>query len=126
MKIRRKSLGVLLKHVARFKELHVVADLWEDSSTPIYNLFVEPAPTLVSLTLRTDGKDVTNGSLPPIFAGEMPSLKELTLEHFTVWPTTYFHNLTSLSLSDQAFNRPTTLSFLDFLQNSPVLEMLAL
>ncbi|KAJ3874400.1 hypothetical protein F5051DRAFT_94190 [Lentinula edodes] len=126
MKIRRKSLGVLLKHVARFKELHVIADLWEDTSTPIYNLFVEPAPTLVSLTLRTDGKDVTNGSLPPIFAGEMPSLKELTLEHFTVWPTTYFHNLTSLSLSDQAFNRPTTLSFLDFLQNSPVLEMLAL
>ncbi|KAJ4474982.1 hypothetical protein J3R30DRAFT_3253618, partial [Lentinula aciculospora] len=106
--------------------LHVIAELWEDPSTPIYTLFVDAAPTLVSLTIRTDGKDVNNGALPPIFAGEMPSLRELTLEHFTVWPTTYFHNLTSLSLSDQAFNRPTTLWFLDFLQNSPMLETLAL
>ncbi|KAJ3988681.1 hypothetical protein F5890DRAFT_1391488, partial [Lentinula detonsa] len=106
--------------------LHVIADLWEDTSMPIYTLLVDPAPNLVSLTLRTDGKDVTNGILPPIFAGEMPSLKELTLEHFTIWPTTYFHNLTSLSLSDQAFSRPTTLGFLDFLQNSPMLEKLAL
>ncbi|KAJ3735059.1 hypothetical protein DFJ43DRAFT_69780 [Lentinula guzmanii] len=125
-KIRIKSLKTLLKHVARFRELHVIADLWEDTSTPIYTLLVDPAPNLFSLTLRTDGKDVTNGILPPIFAGEMPSLKELTLEHFTIWPTTYFHNLTSLSLSDQAFSRPTTLGFLDFLQNSPMLEKLAL
>ncbi|KAJ3760162.1 hypothetical protein F5878DRAFT_515853, partial [Lentinula raphanica] len=105
---------------------HVIADLWEDPSVPIYTFFVDPAPNLVSLTLRTDGKDVPNGTLPPIFAGEMPLLKELTLEHFTVWPTTHFHNLTSLCLSDQAFNRPTTQAFLDFLQNSPMLEMLAL
>ncbi|KAE9397755.1 hypothetical protein BT96DRAFT_60600 [Gymnopus androsaceus JB14] len=113
-KIRRKSLQALLKHVSRFKELHLIADLWEDSSTPIYTLLVDPAPTLCSLTLRTDGKDVVGGVLPPIFAGEMPRLRELTLEHFTSWPTNYFHNLTSLSLSDQPFHRPTDPSVFGF------------
>ncbi|KAF9073190.1 hypothetical protein BDP27DRAFT_315320 [Rhodocollybia butyracea] len=128
-KIRKKSLETLLKHVARFKEFHLVADLWEEDPfhTPIYSLLSSAAPNLLSLTLRTDGKDVLGGVLPSVFDGDMPQLREVTLEHFTSWPPSYFHNLTALSLSDQAFNRPTTLAFLDFLENSShTLEILAL
>ncbi|KAF5379351.1 hypothetical protein D9757_007678 [Collybiopsis confluens] len=125
--LRKKTLLALLKHLPRFRQLHITADLWEDSSSaPLYSHFTAPAPNLVSLTIRTDGKDVVGGSLPPIFVGEMPRLTQLSLEHFTSWPSTYFHNLTALSLSDQAFNRPTTLAFLEFISNSPQLETLAL
>ncbi|KIK56385.1 hypothetical protein GYMLUDRAFT_119038, partial [Collybiopsis luxurians FD-317 M1] len=105
---------------------HITADLWEDPSVPIYTHLVDPAPNLVSLTIRTDGKDSVGGVLPAIFAGEMPRLTQVTLEHFTSWPSSYFHNLTDLSISDQAFNRPTTLAFLDFISNSPMLQVLAL
>ncbi|KAE9403500.1 hypothetical protein BT96DRAFT_796542, partial [Gymnopus androsaceus JB14] len=104
---------------------HLCADSWYFPS-PIYNLLVDPAPSLVGLSILTRGGQVNGGFLPPIFAGEMPLLREVALEHFTSWPTNYFHNLSSLYLLNQVFfSRPTTLAFLDFLENSPRLQKLA-
>lgn len=119
-------LEAILPHTSRVKQLHISADDW-DGSIPLYQMLSSPAPSLSSLTIITDGKDVVNAALPLIFAGEMPNLRHLTLEYFTSWPPSLFQNLTHLCLYDQFdFTRPTTSDFLDFLTSSPLLEDLAL
>ncbi|KAJ4468288.1 hypothetical protein J3R30DRAFT_3715222 [Lentinula aciculospora] len=114
----------------RFRELHLDADSWQSSittSSTIFHQFKFPAPTLASLTLLTDGRDIVNGTLPHMFSGEMPRLKKLCLKHLTSWPSGYFQGLTHVCLYDQnESTRPTMDEFLDFLVNSPFLEELAL
>ncbi|KAL0574623.1 hypothetical protein V5O48_007349, partial [Marasmius crinis-equi] len=121
-----ESLGT---HTSRFRQFHVNTDGWF-SQTPIYQSLKDPAPLLYSLSIVTKGRDVTGGVLPPIFSNDMPSLRQLTLEHFTSWPTKYFTNLTHLCLFDQwndtPVSRPSTCQFLDFLESSPALEELAI
>ncbi|KAJ3809642.1 hypothetical protein EV368DRAFT_46066, partial [Lentinula lateritia] len=93
----------------------------------MFHQFNFPAPILTSLTLVTDGRGITNGILPQMFSGEMPSLKKLCLKHLTAWPRGYFQSLTHVCLYDQnESTRPTMDEFLDFLANSPSLEELAL
>ncbi|KAF9258972.1 hypothetical protein L218DRAFT_840496, partial [Marasmius fiardii PR-910] len=108
---------------------HMNTDGWF-SNTPIYQSLNHPAPNLSSLSIVTKGRDVVGGALPSIFADDMPSLRQLTLEHFTSWPSTYFTHLTHLCLFDQwnetPTSRPTTAEFLDFLESSPQLEELAI
>ncbi|KAJ8089422.1 hypothetical protein PM082_014670 [Marasmius tenuissimus] len=119
----------LIPHISRLRQLHVNTDGWF-SPTPIYQSFRVSAPLLYSLSIVTKGRDVVGGVLPPIFNDDMPSLRQLTLEHFTSWPAGYFVNLTHLCLFDQSndtpVSRPTTSQFLDFLESSPALEELAI
>ncbi|KAJ3872711.1 hypothetical protein F5051DRAFT_444931 [Lentinula edodes] len=114
----------------RFQELHLDADSWQSSaatSGTMFHQFKFPAPILTSLTLVTDGRGITNGILPQMFGGEMPSLKKLCLKHLTAWPRGYFQSLTHVCLYDQnESTRPTMDEFLDFLASSPSLEELAL
>uniref|UniRef100_A0A0W0EX32 Uncharacterized protein n=1 Tax=Moniliophthora roreri TaxID=221103 RepID=A0A0W0EX32_MONRR len=127
--IQPELVDALIPHIPRFRQFHINTDGWFDP-TPIYGSLKEPAPDLVSLSIVTKGRDVVGGVLPSIFNDDMPKLRQLTLEHFTSWPTTYFTNLTHCCLFDQwdatATSRPTTSQFLDFLESSPGLEELAL
>lgn len=124
--VSEKLLKTLLPHTSRFKELHIAADDW-DGSSPVYQLLRSPAPRLSSLSIVAAGNDATSAALPPVFAGEMPNLRQLTLEYFTSWPKDMFRDLTHLLLYDQCeFSRPTTSEFLDVLELCPRLEELAL
>ncbi|KAK7045633.1 hypothetical protein VNI00_007466 [Paramarasmius palmivorus] len=127
--IQPELVDALIPHIPRFRQFHVNTDGWFDP-TPIYASLKESAPNLTSLSIVTKGRDVVGGVLPAIFNDHMPQLRQLTLEHFTSWPATYFTNLTHCCLFDQwdatATSRPTTSQFLDFLASSPGLEELAL
>ncbi|KAJ7170591.1 hypothetical protein C8R43DRAFT_874978, partial [Mycena crocata] len=118
-------MEALPDHTSRFKEFHILAEGPED----IHKLkrFSSPAPQLKSLMIEVEGREGLSSSLPPIFAGRMPKLRQLALGYFTSWPKGYFHNLTHLSLYNQKENGwPSTAEFLDFLQSSPHIEELAL
>ncbi|KAF8888685.1 hypothetical protein CPB85DRAFT_1231694, partial [Mucidula mucida] len=148
----QEHLNAILEHTHRIHEFHI--DPWRlrpevpSPTQPVRHLLTLPAPKLVSLTLLSN--DVSSnwgggwpGINPPgwgapattstshlesLFDGCMPRLRELCLEHYTSWPSGYFHNLTRLCLYKQSFGmtRPTTASFLDFLEHSPLLETLVL
>ncbi|KAJ3762190.1 hypothetical protein EV360DRAFT_67263 [Lentinula raphanica] len=110
----------------RFRELHLNMNAWQSNAT-IFHHFKDPAPSLSGLTLVIDGRDITNGHLPQLFSGEMPSLRKLCLKHLTSWPKGYFQNLTHVCLYDQnELTRPSMDEFLDFISSSPFLEELAL
>lgn len=123
-------LQSIVSQSKRFRELHLDAGSWEPSSGSsgsIFHRFTSPVPVLTSLTLITEGRDIVNGTLPPIFSGQMPSLRKLCLKHLTSWPRNYFQSLTHLCLYNQnPSTRPTMDEFLEFLQGSPMLEELAL
>ncbi|KAJ7707798.1 hypothetical protein B0H17DRAFT_918107, partial [Mycena rosella] len=90
-------------------------------------VFSSPAPRLESLTIEVAGQEDVSSTLPPIFAGHMPKLRQLALGHFTSWPKGYFHNLSALCLHNQPTDSwPSTSEFLDFIESSPCLEELAL
>ncbi|KAK0244958.1 hypothetical protein EDD85DRAFT_943307 [Armillaria nabsnona] len=92
------SLAKMIEELSRIREFHCT----------------KPAPPLSS-------------TLPKLFTGKMPKLKQLCLGYFTSWPQNYFKNLTHLCLIDQdRLTRPSTSEFLDFLESSPCLEKLAL
>ncbi|KAJ7576124.1 hypothetical protein C8J56DRAFT_765491, partial [Mycena floridula] len=78
-------------------------------------------PQLFSLSVR--GLDSGDTVLPP----GVPGLRQLTLIYFALWPTGYFHDLTHLALCSQPYpDRPSTLIFLDFIEHSPLLEVITL
>ncbi|THU89138.1 hypothetical protein K435DRAFT_573640, partial [Dendrothele bispora CBS 962.96] len=107
---------------------HLNGKLWVED-TPIFAnpTLLEPAPLLQSLSILCSWKDITGGVLPQMFSGVTPKLSHLFLEHFTSWPSNHFRNLTHLCLFNQDLDTlPTTSIFLDFLEDSPTLEELAL
>lgn len=110
----------------RFQEFHVAVDTVWDGATPMYSLLNHPAPQLSSLTIINNGWDGIN-ALPPIFAGHMPNLRQVTLGYFTSWPTGCFGQLTHLCLYHQCrFTRPSTSQFLDYLDACPELVEMVL
>lgn len=120
-------MAALAPHAWRFKEFHLVAEGEEDILK--LQLFSSPAPRLTSLMIDVarEGRKVITSTLPPIFAGCMPKLRELALGYFTAWPKGYFHNLTHLLLHNQKEDSwPSSSEFMDFLEFSPRLEELAL
>lgn len=122
--VNKGLIDALIPHSHRFHELHISSALW-DAPQPIFSLLSRPAPRLFSLTI--DDKGQNGDALAPIFGGEMPVLRQLALKHFTSWPPGYFENLTHLCLYNQeVFSRPSTSSFLDYLEASPLLEDLVL
>src|ERR1700722_5473338 len=84
---------------------------------------------LESLTLSSenaDGQPLTS-VLPAVFSDQTPRLRKLAIQSFSSWPGNRFANLTHLSLHKQPeMNRFSLAQFLDFLQDSPHLEELAL
>ncbi|KIK68859.1 hypothetical protein GYMLUDRAFT_621994 [Collybiopsis luxurians FD-317 M1] len=127
--IPERLLESIASESSRFEELHIDSDLWQSDGGPlgaIFQRFTSPAPMLQSLSLVTHGRDFPGGALPHMFSDQMPCLRKLCLKHFTSWPRDYFQGLTHLCLYDQESTRPTMDEFLDFLENSPLLEELAL
>lgn len=123
--ITQSLIEALVPQSHRFQEFHVAVDVW-DGATPVYSLLNHPAPHLSSMTIINSGRDGVD-SLPPVFAGHMPNLRQLTLEFFTSWPTGYFEQLTHLCLYHQCLiSRPTTSQFLDYLDSCPQLIDLVL
>jgi hypothetical protein len=123
----KEVLEALIPRIARIKELHVAGGSLLNLDGGIYKKFDLEADSLQSLTLVTDGRHPGTDILPRLFGGETPVLKMLTLEHFTSWPGNSFDNLTHLCLYDQPIGSGmTTAYFLDFLEQSPLLEELAL
>lgn len=121
-------LDVLAPHSLRFTEFHVDVGEYDWSETPLFQTLLFPAPLLLSLTIscRTHLPPFGN-VMPPLFDGQMPSLRQVTLTYYTSWPCGYFQNLTHLCLNDQdASSRPSLYEFLDFLESSPLIEELSL
>lgn len=115
-------LEALTAEPQRLAEYHV----WGGGGQAIWKLLnAGSAPLLEALTLILNA-GITNPVLPPIFQGNMPRLKKLALSYYTSWPSGYFKGLTHLYLCTQAQTRPTTSEFLDFLEGSPLLEVLSL
>ncbi|KAJ7576125.1 hypothetical protein C8J56DRAFT_837411 [Mycena floridula] len=114
----------LAVHRRRLAELH-----FNISDNPAYlthRFLTRSAPELFSLSVYSLSP-VASTALPPLFAGQMPRLRQLALAHFVSWPTGYFHNLTHLALCDQPYHaRLSTSMFLDFLEHSPLLEVMIL
>ncbi|KAK0238931.1 hypothetical protein EDD85DRAFT_951146 [Armillaria nabsnona] len=126
--VSEKVLDATLRYSRRFREFHIAVDGWE-GGTSIYPRLcaADAAPRLASLTIMTEGRDVVGGVLPPLFSGQIPSIRQLCLAHFTSWPAGLFANLTHLCLHDQSdVGRMTTSEFLDFIEQSPRLEELNL
>ncbi|KAJ7577154.1 hypothetical protein C8J56DRAFT_1031543 [Mycena floridula] len=117
------TLNSLALHRGRIAQLH-----FSISDHPAYinhRFLTRSVPELFSLSAYSEHPGDT--VLPQLFGGRMPKLKQLSLRHFAVWPTGYFHNLTHLALYDQPFDtRPSTSTFLDFIANSPLLEVIIL
>ncbi|KAJ7574694.1 hypothetical protein C8J56DRAFT_749983, partial [Mycena floridula] len=84
-------------------------------------------PELFSLSVYPVHDHSGDTVLPQLFGGRMPKLKQLALKYFVSWPTGYFRSLTHLALYSQPFDtRPSTSTFLDFIENSPRLEVITL
>ncbi|KAJ7588828.1 hypothetical protein C8J56DRAFT_1164513 [Mycena floridula] len=119
------TLDLLGFHRRRIAQLH-----FNISDHPAYinhRFLTRSAPELFSLSVYPDQHYSGDTVLPPLFGGRMPKLKQLALRYFVSWPTGYFHNLTHLILLDQQVHaRPSTSTFLDFMETSPLLEVLIL
>ncbi|KAJ7588835.1 hypothetical protein C8J56DRAFT_1078083 [Mycena floridula] len=119
------TLDCLASHKHRMSQLHFF-----HSDTPLFlnhPFITQPASELSSLTIAPLNP-VGDMALPQLFAGRTPNLRQLSLRYFTSWPPGYFHNLTHFYLyvqPEQMF-RPSTTTFLDFLEQSPLLEVLTL
>lgn len=124
----KAELQLIQPHLHRVRELHLDVSKWVNSTAELMILLSVPAPHLQSLTLETTGPTTGGPALPPLFTGEMPHLKMLTLEHFITWPDGYFRGLTHVCLHHQPQDilRVRTSEFLDFLDASPELEELVL
>ncbi len=81
-----ESIALLKPHIPRMRELHL--NLSRGSPMDILQELSVPAPLLESLTIYLL-RDVTAASdiLPScLFDGNMPRLKQLTLERLSKWP----------------------------------------
>ena len=111
----------------RIEELHYSADL-EDLDPFLASL--GPAPNLKVLHLRpeSDVEDVEELaaliSIPTIFKGRIPLLRDLALTKTAVWPTGLFKNLTSLECGKFEHFPISPTNLFDAIRESPLLESL--
>ncbi|KAJ7576127.1 hypothetical protein C8J56DRAFT_973162 [Mycena floridula] len=125
VKLSARTLDLLLDHRPRLSQLHF--NISDDPTYLNHRFLTHSLPELFSLTIWPL-EPAGDTALPPHFAGRMPKLRQVTLRHFTSWPTGYFHNLTHLCLYAQTAPtaRASTAEFLGFIENSPYLEVLTL
>ncbi|KAF7790645.1 hypothetical protein EIP86_001601 [Pleurotus ostreatoroseus] len=77
----------------------------------------------VALDARDDGGPILSESLPLLFAGHTPSLRDLTVHYFTS-SVNRFAGLTAVHISHQSYNSPSELSHLfSILEASPKLQV---
>ncbi|KAK7448128.1 hypothetical protein VKT23_013887 [Stygiomarasmius scandens] len=124
--LEERHFDALLTHLPRLRELHISLESWQGSTPPWqHEMFTKSVPVLESLSVFAHSSQ--SGILPPLFAGHMPRLRQISMKHYTCWPANQFSNLTHVCLFDQDISSiPTTTQFLDFLESSPFLEELAL
>jgi len=121
-----ERLPMLWKLVDRIEELRYVEHLRQ--IVPFFSS-LGPAPNLRVLSLLpvvSVGRGDTSflvRSLPVIFAGCLPSLRDLTLTHTVTWPTGLFKGLTSFDCSTPDLSLDHVL---DVLRGSPSIEVLVL
>ncbi|KAJ7585335.1 hypothetical protein C8J56DRAFT_121115 [Mycena floridula] len=120
-----ETLDVLADHRHRLSQLHFY--VFQDLTLLNHRFMTQSVPQLFSLTV-VPFEPVGNLTLPPLFGGQTPKLRQLALRYFTSWPTGYFYNLTHFCLYAQPDHifRPSTTTFLDFIEHSPRLEILTL
>ena len=120
-------LAMLWKLVDRIEELHYLTDIRQLAS---FLSSLGPAPNLKNLDLRpalTGGieEPIPLISLPVIFSGCLPSLRDLTLTNMITWPAGLFRCLISFEYITPHYPI-SPVHVLDVLRESPSIESIRL
>lgn len=103
--------------------IHKLAVEFDVSSPTAFAKLWFPLPNAETLNITV--AEYHAAALPRLFDGELPKLKELSIERFISWPVDLFVNLTRVTLREM--QTPITFNFiLEFLTQSPALEELTL
>ncbi|PCH42380.1 hypothetical protein WOLCODRAFT_163741 [Wolfiporia cocos MD-104 SS10] len=110
------------RYSSRIKELYCLFDERRDLSA--LDAFRSPAPILESLSIHVKYEGAETETLSPIFNGQMPNLRKLTLIPFAYTPGNEFRNLTHLRLENQMDSTWNMNDFMTLLEANPNLEQL--
>ena len=114
--------------VDRIEELHYSASLQHMAP---FLASLGPAPNLKVLHLRPESfmrildAQMLSSTIPTIFSGVLPSLRDVVLKETLVWPAGLFRNLTSFNCGDHSYFPISPAHVFDAILGSPLIEFLS-